>query len=32
LAPEIIKGIKNGYGRAVDLWALGILMYEMMAG
>lgn len=30
LAPEIIKG--QGHGIAVDWWALGILIYEMIAG
>jgi serine/threonine protein kinase len=30
LAPEIIAS--NGYGPAVDWWALGILIYEMLTG
>ena len=30
LAPEII--LSNGYTRLVDWWALGILIYEMVAG
>mmetsp|Transcript_54283 Transcript_54283/g.168042 ORF Transcript_54283/g.168042 Transcript_54283/m.168042 type:complete len:327 (+) Transcript_54283:128-1108(+) len=30
LAPEIIQS--KGHGRAVDWWALGILLFEMLAG
>ncbi|KAJ3019536.1 UNVERIFIED_CONTAM: camp-dependent protein kinase catalytic subunit [Siphonaria sp. JEL0065] len=30
LAPEIIRA--KGYGKSVDWWALGILIYEMIAG
>ena len=30
LAPEIIRGDK--YGKAVDLWCMGILLYEMLYG
>jgi len=32
LAPEIIKGSKVGYGKSVDIWALGILLFEMLSG
>lgn len=31
LAPEIIVAT-NGYGRAADWWAVGVLIYEMLAG
>jgi len=30
LAPEII--LSKGYNKAVDWWALGVLVYEMAAG
>lgn len=30
MAPEIISG--KGYSTAVDLWSLGIVIYEFMAG
>lgn len=31
LAPETVK-MEAGYGRAVDWWACGILLYELMVG
>ena len=30
MAPEMVKGLKYGY--AVDWWALGCLVFEMVAG
>eukprot|EP00392_Amoebophrya_sp_AT5.2_P016469 g16731.t1 len=30
LAPEVIQS--KGHGRAVDWWALGVLMFELLAG
>lgn len=30
LAPEVLED--NDYGRAVDWWGLGVVMYEMMCG
>lgn len=32
LAPEIIQGSRTGYGKSVDWWALGILIFEMLSG
>eukprot|EP00996_Jenningsia_fusiforme_P000929 NODE_1847_length_1382_cov_6.795199_g1671_i0.p1 GENE.NODE_1847_length_1382_cov_6.795199_g1671_i0~~NODE_1847_length_1382_cov_6.795199_g1671_i0.p1 ORF type:complete len:437 (+),score=107.27 NODE_1847_length_1382_cov_6.795199_g1671_i0:41-1351(+) len=30
IAPEILKG--TGHGKAVDWWAIGVLLYEMIVG
>ena len=30
LAPEII--LNKGYSKLIDIWSLGILCYEMLAG
>ncbi|ORY77226.1 kinase-like domain-containing protein, partial [Leucosporidium creatinivorum] len=32
LAPEIARGKHEVYSRAVDLWALGVLIYELVTG
>lgn len=32
LAPEVIKQSEQGYGKAVDWWALGVLIFEMRYG
>lgn len=33
LAPEMLeKTNKSGYGKAVDYWGIGILIYELLAG
>lgn len=32
LAPELIQGAKTGYGKSIDWWALGVLIFEMLAG
>lgn len=32
LAPEVITGVCSGYDHAVDLWSLGVMVYEMMIG
>ena len=30
IAPEIIGG--KGHGKAVDLWSIGVLIFEMLTG
>ena len=32
LAPEIIQSGKKGYGKSVDWWSLGVLLFEMVVG
>ena len=33
LAPEMLdKNNKSGYGKAIDYWGIGILIYQLLAG
>lgn len=30
MAPEIIRGDKDGHTKAVDWWSLGVLLHELL--
>lgn len=32
VAPELLLNKRNGYGKSIDWWALGILIYELLTG
>jgi len=32
MAPEVLRGRDCGYGTAVDIWALGVMMFEFVVG
>eukprot|EP01128_Nolandella_sp_AFSM9_P002441 TRINITY_DN12811_c0_g1_i1.p1 TRINITY_DN12811_c0_g1~~TRINITY_DN12811_c0_g1_i1.p1 ORF type:complete len:530 (-),score=73.46 TRINITY_DN12811_c0_g1_i1:96-1523(-) len=32
MAPEILDPESNGYGQEADFWAIGVIMFEMLAG
>lgn len=32
MAPEILNETKDGYGKEVDMWSLGVILYTLLAG
>lgn len=32
MAPEVVAGNHNEYTRSVDIWATGVIMYEILTG